>query len=191
MMTPRQAAPGNWISGLQLGLSLLILAASGVANAQYFFKYDVLPSPTAACNADSVDVGPGDISFNTPPPPNNLVFRVFVNGVAQPPDIQNFGPPFSGTLLNEPFHIAPLGSPSIPYTVVVQTFPAINGTPVGTGIEIRVQCNALGPAAGVASFSAVQAPSAAAVPAIGTQELIALALLLAGAAMWQLRRRRA
>jgi len=147
-----------------LGLVVLILAASGVANAQYFFRFDVLPSTTVGCNADSVDLGTSTASWNLPPAPNNAVFLGIVNGVRAPdyPDIQTITPnPGSETSTGS---LNPLGSPSVPYTAVVQGFPAINGSPVGTGIEIRVQCNTLGPAAGVATFSVVQAPVAPPAP---------------------------
>jgi hypothetical protein len=82
-----------------------------------------------------------------------------------------------------------LGSPGIPYNVVSNMFPAINGNPVGTGIRISVVCNALGVGQGVATFSAVEAPSRA-IPATSPQALLALALLIAGAAMWHFRGRR-
>jgi hypothetical protein len=178
------------MTGLQLGLAALILAASGATNAQYFFRYDVLPSTTVACNADSADVGPGTISFSVPPGPNNVVIVATFNGVPQPPDIQTQDPPLSQTLVNEPTHIGPLGSPGTPYAIELSAFPAVNGNPVGTGIGIRVQCNTLGPSAGVATFSVVQAPSMA-IPATSRHGLIALSVLLACAATWQFRRRRA
>ena len=141
-----------------LGLSALLLAAPGVADAQYFLKYDVPPPATATRNADSADVGDGTFSWNLPPPPNNLVILGVVNGAPQPgsPDIQNQDPP-AGTDTG-PFHISPLGSPGTPYTVNVQLFPATNGIPIGTGIEIGVQCNTLGAGQGTATFSPVAAP---------------------------------
>jgi hypothetical protein len=190
MAMTRHATRGSWISRLQLGLSVLILAASGVANAQYFFRFDVLPSTTVGCNANSVDVGTSTNSWDLPPAPNNVIYLAVINGVRAPdyPDIQTLTPnPGSET---GPGNISPLGSPSVPYTVVVQAFPAINGNPIGTGAQITVQCNTLGPTAGVATYSVVQAPSSAGIPATSAQGLIAIALLLMGAAMWQLRRKR-
>jgi len=193
MAMTRQAARGNWISRLQLGLSVLILAASGVANGQYFYRIDVPPSSPGNCNSDSVDLATGTVSWNLPPPPNNVVYLGVINGVHAPdyPDIQTITPT-SGSE-TAPFHIAPLGSPGTPYTGVVQAFPAINGNPVGTGAQITVQCNTLGEGKAVATFSVVQAPSAAAstpVPATSPQALLLLTLLLAGAAAWRFRQGR-
>jgi hypothetical protein len=181
----------KWKSALRMGVSLLILAASGVVNAQYFFRFDVLPSTTVGCNADSVDLSTATTSWNLPPAANNAVFLAIINGTRAPdyPDIQTITPA-SGSDTSAS-HISPLGSPSVPYTVVVQGFPAINGNPVGTGFQITAQCDTLGPTAGVATYSVVQAPSSsAAVPATSAQGLIALAVLLAGAAVWQFWRRR-
>jgi hypothetical protein len=188
--TTEEFARRSWFRRLQLGLSVLVLAASGVANAQYFFRFDVLPSTTVGCNADSFDVGTSTTSWNLPPAPNNAVFPAIINGVRSPdyPDIQTITP--SSGSDTSAGSINPLGSPSVPYTVVVQGFPAINGNPIGTGFQITVQCNTLGPTAGVASYSVVQAPSAAGIPATSAQGLIAIALLLAGAAMWSLHGRR-
>ena len=159
----------------------------------YFVRLDVPPAAPPDCNADSVVFSSGaNFSFNLPYPPGNLVILADINGVHQPgyPGIQDLEP-IAGTLVGVTLNISPLGSPATPYTVVLQIFPATNGDPVGTGLQIRVQCNTLGARQGVATFSVVQPPSAAGIPATSTRGLTAMALLLVGAAMWQLRRGRA
>jgi len=194
MATTRQAPRGNWIRRLQFGLAVLILAASGVANAQYFLTIDVPPPAPPDCNANSVFFGTNaQFRYNFPPPPNNQVVFVTANGLPTPdsPQVDSVSPPVNTG--SDTINISPLGSPTVPYTVVLQAFPAINGTPVGTGAQVTVRCSTLGAGKGVATFSVVQAPSAAAstpVPATSPPALLALALLLTAAAMWHFRGRR-
>ena len=161
MTVSAQLQGKDWILRLRAGLAALVLAAAGAADAQYFFRLDAPPAAPPVCNADSVYFyGPSTYSWNLPPPPNNIVYLGVVNGVHAPdyPDVQTMEPS-SGTATEDVSHINPLGSPGVPYTVVVQGFPAIDGRPVGTGFQIRVHCDALGPGQGNATFSVVQAPA--------------------------------
>ncbi len=154
------ARPNHWVSRLRLGLSALALAASGVATAQYFIRIDVQPPAPPDCNADSVVFGSNiQISYSVPPSPNNQIVFVTANGLPAPesPEIDSISPP-SGTF-SDTIEIEYLGSPVVPYTVVLQAFPAMDGKPVGTGVQVTVQCNALGAGRGIATFSVVQAPS--------------------------------
>ena len=158
MANTGQAARGNWISSLRHGLSILILAVSGVANAQYFFSVVVPPAGPPDCNADSVYFSSlATLSWSLPPPPNNQVFLTFINGVALPADVETQVP--SGTEMVD-IDLSLPGSHATPYTVVVQAFPAINGSPVGTGAQVRIQCNILGAGQGTAICSSVAAPTA-------------------------------
>jgi hypothetical protein len=142
---------------MRQGLAVLVLAVSAIANAQYFFTLEVPPAGPVRCDSDSVEFGAATYSWNLPPPPDNVVNPAFVNGIPVPdyPDIQT-QVPTSGRA-TESSHISPLGRPGTPYTVEVTAFPAINGNPVGTGIRIRVQCDALGADQGKATFSVVEA----------------------------------
>jgi hypothetical protein len=160
MTMTRYASPRNWLSRLQLGLSVLVLAASGVVSAQYFIRIDVPPLAPPDCNANSVFFGTtATISYNFPSTPNNQVLFGAVNGVPTPdsPEVDSISP--ASDTFADTINIAPLGSPAVPYTVVLQAFPAMNGNPVGTGAQVTVQCNTLGPGQGVATFSVVQAPA--------------------------------
>ena len=141
------------------GLAVLMLAVSEVANAQYFFTINVPPPAPPDCNADSVYFGSNtQFSYNFPPTPNNQVVFVTANGVPTPdsPEVDSVSPPTDTG--SDTINISPLGSPTVPYTVVLQAFPAISGTPVGTGVRVIVQCNTLGGGKGIATFSVVQAP---------------------------------
>lgn len=160
MTMTRHASPRNWISRFQLGLSIVVLAASGVANAQYFIRVDVPPTAPPDCNANGVSTASNiQVSYSLPPTPNNQIVFVTANGVPTPdsPEVDSISP-ISGTAV-ENIEIEPLGSPVVPYTVVLQAFPAMNGKPVGTGVQVTVQCNALGTGQGVASLAVVEAPS--------------------------------
>ena len=160
MTMTRRAGPRNWLSRLQLGLSVLVLAASGVVSAQYFIRIDVPPPAPPDCNANSVFFGTtATISYNFPSTPNNQVLFGTVNGVPTPdsPQVDSISP--ASDTFADTIDIAPLGLPVVPYTVVFQAFPAMNGNPIGTGAQVTVQCNTLGPGQGVATFSVVQAPA--------------------------------
>jgi hypothetical protein len=158
MTMNRQAARATWIAGLRFGLSALVLAASGVAGAQYFFRIDVPPISQPNCYADGFDyTTPAALSWNLGPPPDNVIVYNYVNGVPFPPGMLSYSPP-SGTeaVAIEFRDLPPAGTP---YRIVLQAFPAIGRKPTGAGAAVVVQCNALGAGQGSATFSAVQAPS--------------------------------
>lgn len=178
---------------LTSALTVLSIAIAQPASAQslYYFTLNATPGGSATCGSTSFDVPiVGTISYNLPSPPNNEWVSLAVNG-GTPTENLYTQATTSGTSTPSSFGPSWATPVQAPYDVTLLIFPALNGAPVGTGFGVFVHCSALGASGGVATFCssvALGGQCGTAVPAMPAKTLIALLGLLAGAAVWQLRR---
>jgi len=170
---------------------LVMLSGGALASpsvlAQTFSFTD--PGPTGKCDSSGVTLQTINLSFawsGFASPPNNVIFDLFVNGaldsaLSGPVDL----PAPSG---NDAFvGFAPLSPPaSIPYTIQIAGFPAVNGVATGIGASATIEC-----VTGTATVTSLRNGILAAAPAVplpGTLPLLlAIAIVAVTSASWRRR----
>ena len=173
-------------------LAILVVCSAGAlasapALAQTFAYTD--PGPAGTCNLSGIALNTIFLAFawsDFAAPPNNVVFDVFVNGTRDPVLSGPIDLPAPSG--NDAFiGMTPLTSPpaSMPYTIRIAGFPAVNGVTVGTGAVATIEC-----AGGIATVTSLRngiPVATAAVPLSGTLPLL-LGIAIAAATLarrWQ------
>ncbi len=170
--------------------ALLACGLSGGASAQFFLDITVDSMGPVTCTTDGLSAsGTGSTSYNLPPPPDNEIVTLFVNGVVDLVNLIPVSPP-SGTN-SGPLNVSVTfnSSHALPYVATFELFPALGGKAVGRGIRGVANCPAGGP--GTIVFSSIAVPRTSAVPALSGASLAWLGALLALVGALGLRRRRA
>lgn len=168
----------------------LACGLSGVASAQFFLDLTIDSMSPVTCTTAGLSAnGTGTSSYNLPPPPDNEIATLLVNGVTDLVGFNTVSPP-SGTNTG-PLSISIIFNSShpLPYVATFELLPALGGKAVGRGVRGVANCPAGGP--GTIAFSSIAAPRASAVPALSGASLAWLGALLALAGTLGLRRRRA
>lgn len=163
------------------------LPSGASAQSGYFVRLvGTLGAPTCAVDGAT---GPANVTqvWNLPDAPDNAMGIYVVNGGAPVVQLETL-PPIS---IPSPLTSWGVGLPTptpLPWTLVLTFSPAQGGVAVGNGARLFVSC----PESGLGTVSFVNlGESATPVPALPVEGLAALSALLALAAAWRVRQRRA
>lgn len=113
---------------------LMVVCADAIAQA-YFVRYSALG--VGSCSATNIQGTIfGEVSL--PPPPDNVIVNIAINGVPAGTSFFSFDPPVQAPGLY-PFSYNIPNTP-MPYTITGDAYPSLNGVAVGIGISVSYHC---------------------------------------------------